>query len=256
MARLEHRSGVGDAPAGRATACGRLARRGAGVAWPPCPEPALARHTSTARREGWRKTSHGRISCGVATQLDELGRVFHRRLAETQPVRATITTKRRGRQDLRTSLTHGHHPGSSCAIGTNRQPRVTDTSSAQTRVRKFRTCRIVRAVCQAAKRSNAAANVASSLIERRSISRSAKWPRHSSGARPRAGSLPRAPARTCAQHDHMVSPRHRRARGRSTQNTPSSCLHSRRQPSRAISMRRRSCSRATCAVVFQIKCWF
>ena len=69
-----------------------------------------------------------------------------------------------------------------------------------------------------------------------SISRSAKWPRHWSGASRHAGSLPPAHARTCAQYDHAARPR-RRVRARSMRSMRSSCPHSWRQRARAISMR-------------------
>ena len=57
------------------------------------------------------------------------------------------------------------------------------------------------------------------------------------GARLRAGSLPPAHARTCAQYDHAAPPRRRRVRARSMRSMRSSCPRSWRQRARAISMR-------------------
>ena len=45
-----------------------------------------------------------------------------------------------------------------------------------------------------------------------------------------------AHARTCAQHDHAARSRRRHVRARSMRNMRSSCLHSWRRPSPAISM--------------------
>jgi RNA polymerase sigma-70 factor (ECF subfamily) len=68
------------------------------------------------------------------------------------------------------------------------------------------------------------------LLHDGSISRSAKWPLHWSGARRRAGSLPPVHARTCAQRGRAARPRRRRVRAGSMRNMRSSCPHSRRQP--------------------------
>jgi hypothetical protein len=70
-----------------------------------------------------------------------------------------------------------------------------------------------------------------------SISRSAKWPRHWSGARRPAGNWPPAHARTCAGHDHAAPPPRQRVRARSMRSTSNSCPPSWWPPVRAISMR-------------------
>jgi RNA polymerase sigma-70 factor (ECF subfamily) len=58
-----------------------------------------------------------------------------------------------------------------------------------------------------------------------------------SDPRLRAGSLPRAHARTCARFDRAARPRRRRVRARSRRSMRSSCLHSGWRPGREISMR-------------------
>src|SRR6266568_4104693 len=55
--------------------------------------------------------------------------------------------------------------------------------------------------------------------------------------RSEAACWPLAHARTCARRDHAARPRRRHVRARSMRNMRGSCPHSRRQPSRAISMR-------------------